>query len=114
MGKLPVMQCAKYCANCAYWGGERTINGFFGRAEVSDDCHAKGVFLVATKECPKCKQAAEMLDAAGKEYIKVYAEDDATLVHKFGLTQAPVLIDMRNDEAILYHNLSDIRKFVEQ
>jgi hypothetical protein len=43
MGKLPVMQCAKYCANCAYWGGERTINGFFGRAEVSDDCHAKGV-----------------------------------------------------------------------
>ena len=43
MGKLPVMQSAKWCANCAYWGGERTINGFFGRAEVDDNCQAKGV-----------------------------------------------------------------------
>ena len=43
MGKLPVMQSAKWCANCAYWGGERTINGFFGRAEVVDNCQAKGV-----------------------------------------------------------------------
>ena len=43
MGKLPVMQSAKWCANCAQWGGERTINGFFGRAEVDDNCQAKGV-----------------------------------------------------------------------
>ena len=43
MGKMPVMQSAKWCANCAYWGGERTINGFFGRAEVDDNCQAKGV-----------------------------------------------------------------------
>lgn len=43
MGKLPVMQCGKYCANCVYWGGERTINGFFGRAEVDINCQAKGV-----------------------------------------------------------------------
>lgn len=43
MAKLPVMQSAKWCANCAYWGGERTINGFFGRAEVDDNCQAKGV-----------------------------------------------------------------------
>ena len=93
------------CASCNYEPS----------APVGDcDYNCHGLFLVATKECPKCKQAAEMLDAAGKEYIKVYAEDDATLVHKFGLTQAPVLIDMRNDEAILYYNLSDIRKFAEQ
>lgn len=43
MGKLSVMQSAKWCANCAYWGGERTINGFFGRAEVDDNCQTKGV-----------------------------------------------------------------------
>lgn len=42
MGKLPVMQSAKWCANCVYWGGERTIDGFFGRAEVDDKCQAKG------------------------------------------------------------------------
>jgi ribonucleoside-triphosphate reductase len=70
--------------------------------------------LVATKDCPKCKQATEFLTTAGVEFTKVYAEDDATLVQKFGLTQAPVLIDMRGDEAVLYSNLSDIRKFIEQ
>lgn len=43
MGKLPVLQRAKWCANCVYWGGERTINGFFGRAEVDINCQAKGV-----------------------------------------------------------------------
>ena len=41
MGKLPVLQRAKWCANCVYWGGERTINGFFGRAEVDINCQAK-------------------------------------------------------------------------
>ena len=41
MGNLIVTQCWKCCGNCAYWSGERTINGFFGRAEVSDG-HTKG------------------------------------------------------------------------
>ena len=77
------------------------------------DCDCHGLFLVATKDCPKCKQATEFLTAAGIEFAKVYAEDDATLVQKFGLTQAPVLIDMRGEEAVLYNNLSDIRKFIE-
>ena len=43
MGKLPVLQRAKWCANCVYWGGERTINGFFGRAKVDINCQANGV-----------------------------------------------------------------------
>ena len=34
MGKMPVMQSAKWCANCAHWRGERTFNDFLGRAEV--------------------------------------------------------------------------------
>ncbi|MDD3999281.1 MAG: hypothetical protein PHX62_00090 [Bacilli bacterium] len=36
-----VMQSAKWCANCAYWGGERKLEGFFGRAEI-EDFHVKG------------------------------------------------------------------------
>lgn len=43
MAKMPVMQSAKWCANCAYWGGDRTINGFFGRAEVEHNGQTKGV-----------------------------------------------------------------------
>ena len=81
-------------------------------SDCNCDCH--GLFLVATKDCPKCKQATEFLTAAGIEFTKVYAEDDMTLVQQFGLSQAPVLIDMRGEDAVLYSNLSDIRKFIEQ
>ena len=42
MGKLPVMQSAKWCANCAFWCGEREFNGFFGRAEVDMNKAVKG------------------------------------------------------------------------
>ncbi|MBE5733335.1 MAG: hypothetical protein E7353_09980 [Clostridiales bacterium] len=45
MAKLPVMQSAKWCANCVYWAGERTLEPFFGRAEVSSDCQAKGMCM---------------------------------------------------------------------
>ena len=33
---IPVMKQADFCANCAYWCGERKINGFFARAEIED------------------------------------------------------------------------------
>lgn len=45
MSNLPVAPSRAVCANCAYWGGDRTINGFFGRAEVSQDGHSQGTCL---------------------------------------------------------------------
>ncbi len=39
--KLPIMQSAKCCANCAHWRGDRTFNDFLGRAEV--DSTGKGI-----------------------------------------------------------------------
>ena len=34
----PVIESANWCANCAYWAGNRKIDGFFGRAEINDFC----------------------------------------------------------------------------
>ncbi len=34
----PVMKSANWCANCAYWAGNREIDGFFGWAEIDDFC----------------------------------------------------------------------------
>ena len=42
MSKTPVMQTAKICANCAYWGGPREMDGFFGRMEVEMSGSASG------------------------------------------------------------------------
>jgi ribonucleoside-triphosphate reductase len=80
----------------------------------TNESSLKGLFLIATKICPKCKVAAQMLENAGIEFVKVYIEDDPTLAKQFGLRQAPVLIDMRSSETVLYNNLSDIRAFVEK
>lgn len=33
---IPVMKSANWCANCAYWNGNRKIDGFFGRAEIEN------------------------------------------------------------------------------
>ena len=82
--------------------------------EVPFNSAMRGLFLVATKDCPKCRQATDFLNEAGIAFTKVYAEDDMTLVKQFGLTQAPVLIDMRGQDAVLYNSVSDIRKFIEQ
>lgn len=80
----------------------------------TNESSLKGLFLIATKICPKCKVAAQMLENAGIEFAKVYIEDDPTLAKQFGLRQAPVLIDMRSSETVLYNNLSNIRAFVEK
>jgi hypothetical protein len=39
---IPVMQAGKFCANCVYWGGERTLEGFFKRVSIKDTS-VKGV-----------------------------------------------------------------------
>ena len=108
--QMPVVQVEEPVCESCHFDAEDAVPA---PKEVPYDVATKDLFLVATKDCPKCKQATEFLIAAKIPFTKVYAEDDATLVHQFGLTQAPVLIDMRGEEVALYNNLSDIRKFIE-
>jgi ribonucleoside-triphosphate reductase len=107
---MPVVQVEEPDCESCHFDAEDAAHA---PKEVPYDVATKDLFLVATKDCPKCKQATEFLIAAKIPFTKVYAEDDATLVHQFGLIQAPVLIDMRGEEVVLYNNLSDIRKFIE-
>ena len=72
------------------------------------------IYLFATKTCPNCKMAGVFLDKAGIAYEKVYAEDNAELVEKFGIKQAPTLVvtvDGIETEKVI--NLSNIRKFID-
>ena len=72
------------------------------------------IYLFATKTCPNCKMAGVFLDKAGIAYEKVYAEDNAELVERFGIKQAPTLVvtvDGVESEKVI--NLSNIRKFID-
>ena len=75
---------------------------------------ANGVLLFATKTCPNCKMAAIFLEKAGIAYEKVYAEESAELVDKYGIKQAPTLVVIEDGREVAKAvNLSNIRKYIE-
>lgn len=66
--------------------------------------------LVATKTCPNCRIAAQMLDKANITYTKIFVEDNKEFVESLDIRQAPTLI-VGSDEKIT--NVSNIRKWIE-
>ncbi|MBR6003759.1 MAG: ribonucleoside triphosphate reductase [Lachnospiraceae bacterium] len=68
-------------------------------------------YLFTTKTCPNCKLAKEMLD--GIDYILIDAEENAELVEKYHIMQAPTLVVVNGDEFKKYVNASNIKKYVE-
>ncbi len=50
------------------------------------------VELFATKTCPNCKQAEQLLDAAGVRYTLRFAEENRGTVRALGIRQAPTLV----------------------
>ena len=52
----------------------------------------EGAILFATPSCPNCRIACSYLDKAGFKYSKLMAEENAELVEKFGVKQAPTLV----------------------
>ena len=48
--------------------------------------------LFATPTCPNCRIACSYLDKAGVHYNKLMADENAELVSKYGVKQAPTLV----------------------
>ncbi len=71
------------------------------------------VILFSTKTCPNCKVAASLLDRAGMDFKKSYAEDEPQLAVEFGIKQAPTLVVVCNGEVSKYSGVSDIKKYIE-
>ncbi len=103
---------------------KKSMDNFSGRlvkaeAVVAEECAPESedgkLILFATKTCPNCKMACTFLDKAGMTYEKLYAEENAELVKKYEIKQAPTLIVLHEDgsfEKIV--NVSNIRKYIEQ
>ena len=82
------------------------------KATVVADKDAKFV-LFATKTCPKCKIAAQLLEKAGIAYEKLFVEENVQLATELGLKQAPTLVIYKGDVAEKIADLPAIKTFIE-
>jgi len=72
------------------------------------------VLLFATPTCPNCKAATMFLDKAGIKYEKLMANENAELAEKYGIRQAPTLINISGGKVEKLVNLSNIKAFTER
>ena len=90
-------------AHCGCGCGEKT---------VAVDTDTRFV-LFATKTCPKCKIAAQLLEKAGISYEKLFVEENVELATELALKQAPTLVIYKGDTAEKIADLPAIKKFIE-
>ena len=84
------------------------------KAESAPASSACGeALLFTTKTCPNCAVAKRMLAEAGIGYRTVDAEENAELVERYGVMQAPTLIVPGENGVAKYANASNIGKYAE-
>ena len=89
----------------AITGGENVIKNQSKKGKV---------LLFATRTCPNCKVADDMLQEAEISYEKVYAEENVDLANEYGIKQAPTLVIVNQDNVEKYSNASNIRGYIEK
>ena len=71
------------------------------------------IILFGTKTCPNCASAKKLLEKAKVKYRLVDAEENVDLTKKFGVKQAPTLVEIKKGEVNVIPNLSNIKKYAE-
>ncbi len=72
------------------------------------------VTLFATKTCPKCKIAAQLLEQKGVNFQKLLVEENVELAKKLQLKQAPSLVISNGDDAQIIADLPAIKAYIEK
>ena len=76
-------------------------------AEAAAD-GAERLMLFVSETCPNCAMAESVLDKAGVAYDKLMASENAGLVKKYGITQAPTLIAAKGEAYDSFKGVSAI------
>ncbi len=82
------------------------------KAEVTVDADTKFI-LFATKTCPKCKIAAQLLDKKGIAYEKLFVEENREFATSLELKQAPTLVIQKGDTYEKVADLPAVKAFIE-
>ena len=72
------------------------------------------LMLFGTKTCPNCAAAKKLLEKAKVKYTFVDAEENVEMTNKFGVKQAPTLVEVKKGKLTNICNLSNIKKYVEE
>ena len=89
-------------------GSQVTVEQHVGKAEPTGE-----LLLFATKTCPNCKVAESLLNKAGIVYRKVLAEENPELATRYGVRQAPTLIEDDAKDPVSYVGVSEIKTFLQ-
>ena len=88
---------------------EEAMNGM---TELKPESKEAGkLLLFTTKTCPNCRIAKELLKDVAYEVVD--AEEQVELTNKYGIMQAPTLVELKDGEVRKYVNASNIKAFVE-
>lgn len=87
----------------------KTIDESNDNNDISVSKHRE-LQLFATKTCPKCKIAAQLLDKANIKYEKLFVEDNEDLAKSLNLKVAPTLYDKSNNTLI--SDIGNIKSFI--
>ena len=83
-------------------------------AEVQPSTATGDLMLFATRTCPNCKQAEELLREAGIGYRKVLAEENPDLAVRYAIRQAPTLVIDDGKDPVKVVGVGKIRQFAAE
>ncbi|MBD5544419.1 MAG: ribonucleoside triphosphate reductase [Lachnospiraceae bacterium] len=88
-----------------------TLSGSQKSAEVSIKAPDNVKYLFITKTCPNCKLAKTYLKE--ERYVVIDAEENMELANRYGVLQAPTLVEINGDTFQKYVNASNIKKYAD-
>ena len=74
---------------------------------------ADGLYLFASKTCPKCKVAESLLGKGEIAYEKLFAEDNVPLFEALKIKQAPTLVKVSGGEIAKFVGLPEVKAFLQ-
>lgn len=88
-----------------------TLSGTKEAPVVSVEAPEKIKYLFVTKTCLNCKLAKSYLK--DEKYVVIDAEENMELASRYGVMQAPTLVDINGDAFQKYVNASNIKKYAD-
>ncbi|MBQ7065268.1 MAG: ribonucleoside triphosphate reductase [Lachnospiraceae bacterium] len=88
-----------------------TLSGLKDEPEISVEAPDNMKYLFVTKTCPNCKLAKSYL--TNEKYMVIDAEENMELANRYGVMQAPTLVEVKGDKFKKYVNASNIKKYAD-
>lgn len=88
-----------------------TLSGSKETPEISIEAPDNMKYLFVTKTCPNCKLAKTYLK--DEKYVVIDAEENMELATRYGVMQAPTLVEVNGEDFKKYVNASNIKKYAD-